>query len=389
MIVTEFLLKTFVPNYSDVKNDTVRKKSGSLSSIVGVFCNVILFTTKLVIGLLSNSVSITSDGFNNLSDCLSCIITFIGYHLAGKPADKEHPFGHGRFEYLTSLLVGCLIMLFGLSFLKTSFLKIFDHEEINISLLMIIILTLSILIKFWMYLFNKKLANIYSNSTMYATSQDSLSDCLTTFITLIGSIASLFTTLPIDGIIGMLVSLLIIKSAISIIKDTIDTLLGKPADKETINEVLSIVLAHKEILGVHDLIVHNYGPNHMLASLHAEVDSKMDIMIAHESIDYIEKELMEKLHIMTTIHLDPIETDNEQLTQYKEILTKILKEIDPNLSFHDLRMVNGQNNINLIFDILLDDKFDRDTKELKKQIDDKLQLTDPRLHTIITFDTQF
>lgn len=387
--MTNFLLKTFIKDYTNTKDDNVRKKSGFLSSIVGIICNIILFTIKFIIGTIANSVSIISDAFNNLSDCLSCIITLIGYNLAGKPADKEHPFGYGRVEYFSSLLIGCLIIIVGLEFLKTSCLKIFNYEKVTISSYTIFVLIFSILLKLWMFIFNKKLAAIYNNSAMQATSYDSLSDSITTSVTLVGALISLFTDFPIDGIIGLFVSLLILKTAISIIKDTIDTLLGKPADKETIKEVLDIVLSYPEVLGVHDLIIHNYGPNHMLASLHAEIDSKMNIMVAHEAIDKIEKEIDNKLHIMTTIHLDPIETDNEQLNYYQSIVKNVLNEIDDNLSFHDFRMVNGQNNINLIFDILLSDKYNRDKNKLKTQIDEKLQKIDPRLHTIITFDNQF
>lgn len=387
--MTNFLLKAFIKDYTNTKDDNVRKKSGFLSSIVGIICNIILFTIKFIIGTIADSVSIISDAFNNLSDCLSCIITLIGYNLAGKPADKDHPFGYGRVEYFSSLLIGCLIIIVGLEFLKTSCLKIFNYEKVTISSYTIFVLIFSILLKLWMFIFNKKLAAIYNNSAMQATSYDSLSDSITTSVTLVGALISLFTDFPIDGIIGLFVSLLILKTAISIIKDTIDTLLGKPADKETIKEVLDIVLSYPEVLGVHDLIIHNYGPNHMLASLHAEIDSKMNIMVAHEAIDKIEKEIDNKIHIMTTIHLDPIETDNEQLKYYQSIVKNVLNEIDDNLSFHDFRMVNGQNNINLIFDILLSDKYNRDKNKLKKQIDEKLQKIDPRLHTIITFDNQF
>ncbi|MDO4377617.1 MAG: cation diffusion facilitator family transporter [Erysipelotrichia bacterium] len=387
--MTHFLLKTFIKNYNDTKDNTVRKKCGFLSSIIGIICNILLFIVKFIIGTISASVAIISDAFNNLSDCLSCIVTLIAYNLAEKPADKEHPFGYGRVEYFSSLLIGCLIIIVGWEFLKTSWSKIFHYQQVQVSIYTIIALIFSILLKLWLFVFNKKLATIYNNSTMAATAYDSLSDSITTSVTLVGTIISLFTSFPVDGIIGILVSLLIIKTAVSIIKDTIDTLLGKPADKETVQEVLNIVLSYPEILGVHDLIIHNYGPNHMLASLHAEINSKMNIMIAHEIIDKIEKELNDKLHIMTTIHLDPIETDNEQLNRYKEIVEKVLKEIDPSLSFHDFRMVNGQNNINLIFDILLTDNYNRCKGQLKTQIDQKLQQIDPRLHTVITFDNQF
>ena len=233
------------------------------------------------------------------------------------------------------------------------------------------------------------MSTIFNNQAMMATSYDSLSDAMTTSITLIGSIISLFTSFPIDGVIGLIVSGLIIKTAISIIKDTLDELLGKPADKETTQQLLDIVMSHQGILGVHDLMIHNYGPNNMIASLHAEVDAKQNVLEAHDTIDNIEKEIFEKMKIMTTIHLDPIETDNIQLNQYKKIVSKVLNEIDPELSFHDFRMVVGQTHTNLIFDVIISDKYRDKNQMLKEKIDEQLKLIDNKLETVITFDSQF
>ncbi|MGN1399703.1 MAG: cation diffusion facilitator family transporter [Erysipelotrichaceae bacterium] len=387
--MTNFILKTFLKNYNDPKDNTTRKKAGFISSIVGIICNIVLFCSKFLIGTIANSVAIISDAFNNLTDCLSCIITMFGYNLASKPADKEHPFGHGRMEYFTSLIIAVFIIIVGLEFFKTSLSRIISREEINVSGFTITVLVLSILLKFWMFLFNKKMSVIFNNQTMLATSYDSLSDVMTTSITLVGSIISLFTDFPIDGIVGLIVSGLIIKTAISIIKDTLDELLGKPADKETTEELLSIVLAHPGILGVHDLIIHNYGPNNMLASLHAEVDAKQNILQAHDTIDNIEKEIFEKMKITTTIHLDPIETDNQQLNHYKQIVEKTLKEIDEELSFHDFRMVVGPTHTNLIFDVVITDKYRNKNQQLKEKIDEQLKLIDSKLETVITFDSQY
>ena len=312
-----------------------------------------------------------------------------GYNLASKPADKEHPFGHGRMEYFTSLIIAVFIIIVGFEFFKTSLSRIFNKEDIDVTYFTIIVLVLSILLKFWMYLFNKKMSTIFNNQAMMATSYDSLSDAMTTSITLIGSIISLFTSFPIDGVIGLIVSGLIIKTAISIIKDTLDELLGKPADKETTQQLLDIVMSHQGILGVHDLMIHNYGPNNMIASLHAEVDAKQNVLEAHDTIDNIEKEIFEKMKIMTTIHLDPIETDNIQLNQYKTIVSKVLNEIDPELSFHDFRMVVGQTHTNLIFDVIISDKYRDKNQMLKEKIDEQLKLIDNKLETVITFDSQF
>ncbi len=387
--MTNFILKTFMKDYSDNKDSATRKKAGFLSSTVGIVCNIILFVSKFIIGTIANSVAIISDAFNNLTDCLSCIITMFGYNLASKPADKEHPFGHGRMEYFTSLIIAVFIIIVGFEFFKTSLSRIFNKEDIDVTYFTIIVLVLSILLKFWMYLFNKKMSTIFNNQAMMATSYDSLSDAMTTSITLIGSIISLFTDFPIDGVIGLIVSGLIIKTAISIIKDTLDELLGKPADKETTQQLLDIVMSHQGILGVHDLMIHNYGPNNMIASLHAEVDAKQNVLEAHDTIDNIEKEIFEKMKIMTTIHLDPIETDNIQLNQYKTIVSKVLNEIDPELSFHDFRMVVGQTHTNLIFDVIISDKYRDKNQMLKEKIDEQLKLIDNKLETVITFDSQF
>lgn len=387
--MTNFILKTFMKDYSDNKDSATRKKAGFLSSTVGIVCNIILFVSKFIIGTIANSVAIISDAFNNLTDCLSCIITMFGYNLASKPADKEHPFGHGRMEYFTSLIIAVFIIIVGFEFFKTSLSRILNKEDIDVTYFTIIVLVLSILLKFWMYLFNKKMSTIFNNQAMMATSYDSLSDAMTTSITLIGSIISLFTSFPIDGVIGLIVSGLIIKTAISIIKDTLDELLGKPADKETTQQLLDIVMSHQGILGVHDLMIHNYGPNNMIASLHAEVDAKQNVLEAHDTIDNIEKEIFEKMKIMTTIHLDPIETDNIQLNQYKTIVSKVLNEIDPELSFHDFRMVVGQTHTNLIFDVIINDKYRDKNQMLKEKIDEQLKLIDNKLETVITFDSQF
>ena len=387
--MTNFILKTFMKDYSDNKDSATRKKAGFLSSTVGIVCNIILFVSKFIIGTIANSVAIISDAFNNLTDCLSCIITMFGYNLASKPADKEHPFGHGRMEYFTSLIIAVFIIIVGFEFFKTSLSRIFNKEEMDVTYFTIIVLVLSILLKFWMYLFNKKMSTIFNNQAMMATSYDSLSDAMTTSITLIGSIISLFTDFPIDGVIGLIVSGLIIKTAISIIKDTLDELLGKPADKETTQQLLDIVMSHQGILGVHDLMIHNYGPNNMIASLHSEVDAKQNVLEAHDTIDNIEKEIFEKMKIMTTIHLDPIETDNIQLNQYKTIVSKVLNEIDPELSFHDFRMVVGQTHTNLIFDVIISDKYRDKNQMLKEKIDEQLKLIDNKLETVITFDSQF
>lgn len=387
--MTEFLLNKFVKNNDDVKNSEVREKVGTLSSFTGIFCNILLFALKFVMGTISNSVAVISDAFNNLSDCLSCIITFASYKLAAKPADKDHPFGHGRIEYLSSIVIAVIIALVGFEFLKTSVDKIIHPEKVIFKVVTVASLVASVLVKLWMSAFNKKLGTKYNSLSMIATSQDSLSDSITTSVTLIGIFASLFTDLPVDGIIGCLVSVLILKAAYGIIKDTVDVLLGQPADEETVQSIMEIVNSRDEVLGVHDLIVHNYGPGKIMCSLHAEVDSQADIMETHEVIDDIELELYEKLHIMTTIHMDPLDTKNEQLNEYRQKVKEILNEIEPELSMHDFRMVPGEGHTNLIFDIVINDHYRNKTSQLKNELDTKLNQYNDKLRTVINFDTQF
>ncbi len=383
------LVNRFVKNPDDVKNPQVRQQAGTLSSFVGIFCNIILFIGKFLMGTLANSISIVSDSFNNLSDCLSCLITLASYKLAAKPADKDHPFGHGRIEYLSSLLIAFIIGLVGFEFLTTSFDKILNPEALVFNWATVITLVFAIVVKMWMGKFNQTLGKRYDSVTMTATSQDSFNDCITTAVTLVRLVASLFTDLPIDGIIGCLVSFIILKGAYEIIRDTTDILLGKPADEETVEEIKEVVLSHPQILGIHDLIVHNYGPGKMMATLHAEIDGDSNIMEAHEIIDDIERDLYENLQIIATIHMDPLDLHNPALNEYKEFVTSVLQEIDGELSMHDFRMVPGQGHTNIVFDILITDKYRDKTAQLKQQIDQKVKRVYPQLETVITFDNQY
>ncbi len=387
--MAEFLLKTFVKNYQETENTEVRKNVGFLSSITGIICNIFLFITKYIMGTFSNSIAIISDAFNNLSDCLSCIITFVSYKLAAQPADRDHPFGHGRIEYLSSLIIAVIIMLVGFSFLKTSFGKILHPGVITFSFITVISQLISIIVKIWMSSFNKHLAAKYNSSIMLATSKDSLNDSYITLVTLSSLFLSLVTTLPVDGIIGCLVSILILKTGYEIIKDTVDTLIGTKADEEVVQAITDLVLSYDDIIGIHDLIVHNYGPGKLICSLHAEVDSRREMLEVHDTIDLIEKQLYEKLNIMASIHMDPIEVDNPLVNHYKEMVGDIIKEIDPLLSFHDFRIVTGPTHTNLIFDLVIPHEYQNSTKELKNKIDTKIKLKDENLFTVISFDTEF
>ena len=387
--MTDILVKLFIKNYEDVNDTKVREQYGTLSSIVGMACNIGLFIVKFIMGTISNSVAVTSDAFNNLSDCMSCIVTLASYKLAAQPADKDHPFGHGRIEYLSSLVVATLILLVGFEFLKTSFSKLLNPEPVVFKTIVIASLLASVVVKLWMGAFNRKLGNKINNSVMIATATDSTSDAVITLVTTISLVASLFTDLPVDGVMGIVVSILILKAGYGIIKDTVDTLIGKPADKEIVDEMLKLVYDYDVVLGVHDLIVHNYGPGKMIASLHAEVSCEEDILKAHDQIDLIEKELYERLHIMTVIHMDPIETNNEVLNELKSVCVGILKEIHSELSLHDFRMVSGDTHTNLIFDVLVPYSVNMKNKDIKDKLDDLLHKDYPNYYTVITFDNDF
>ena len=387
--MTDLLIRIFIKDPDNFTNEKVRGQYGTLSSITGICCNIILFLIKFMMGTLSNSVAIVSDAFNNLSDCFSCLITLAGYKLASQPADKDHPFGHGRLEYLSSLVIAVIIVFVGLEFLKTSVDKLLNPEPVVFRWIAVFALSASIALKVWMYFFNTKLGKKIGSSTMLATATDSLSDSITTAVTLISLFSALITDFPVDGIIGILVSFLILKAAWEIMKDTVDTLLGKPADEKTVQDMMDIIYSFDEILGVHDLIVHNYGPGKMMASLHAEVSSDQDILVAHDKIDLIEKKIYEDLHIMTVIHMDPIETNNEVLNRNQDLIRTILDGIDENLSMHDFRMVSGDSHTNLIFDIVVPYGFKLSNNQIKKEIDKQLHENNPNLYTVITFDTKY
>lgn len=351
--MTDLLVKLFIKDYKNVKDGKVRKQYGFCSGIVGIFCNVLLFGLKLTMGLLSGSVSIVSDAMNNLSDAGNCVISLLGYKLAAKPADKNHPFGHGRMEYLFSLIVASLILMVGVELLKTSVTKILHPDVIHFSWVVLGALILSILMKFWMFLFNRNLGKRIDSSVMIATSKDSLTDVIATTATVIALVASLFTTLPVDGVMGCVVSCFILLAGIGIIRDTVAELLGQPADRETVEALIGIVMADPHVSGVHDIMIHSYGPGNSFGSLHAEVDGHGDMMEIHDAIDVLEYLVYEQTGVILTIHMDPILKDIPQYEELRELIRDTLHGIDEYLSFHDFRVVPGPTHTNVLFDVVL------------------------------------
>lgn len=385
----EFLVKKFIKNYEQIDDSKVREQYGVLSSIVGIFCNIILFVLKFIIGTMANSIAIISDGFNNLSDCASCIVTLFGYKMAAKPADKDHPFGHGRMEYLTSLVIAVVILFVGVELLKGSWAKIWQPEQVEFSVVAVCSVVISVLIKVWMGFFNRNLGKKINSTVMLATSKDSFNDVLATSATLIALVAALFTDAPIDGIIGIVVSVFILISGYGIIKETVDQLLGQPADPKLVNDIKNMVEETDVAIGMHDLIIHSYGPGKLIGSVHVEVDGKGDIMEIHDAIDELERNIYDELNVMITIHMDPVETDNEEINKCKALLEKILCEIDSNLSMHDFRIVSGPSHTNLIFDIVLPYECKLSEKFIKEEIDRRLKNCDKVYYTVITFDKNF
>lgn len=387
--MTQLLVKHFVKDSENTGDIQVRERYGTLSSIVGIFCNILLFLLKYIMGTLSNSIAIVSDAFNNLSDSASCIVTLMGYKIAAKPADKDHPFGHGRMEYLTSLIIATVIIVMGVELMKSSVSKIISPEQVEFRAVVLISLILSVAVKLWLSHFNTVLGKKINSSVMLATAKDSKNDVVATAITIVSLICSLFTDLPVDGFIGIIVSLFVLKAGIEIIRDTVDELLGKPADAEITRQICNIVCCDKRIIGIHDLIIHNYGPGNMFGSCHAEVRSDEDFIAAHDLIDRIEHEIHSKLKISMSIHMDPIEVDNEQINHCKAVVSGILREISPRLSFHDFRAVTGDTHTNLIFDIVVPFDIKLSNSEIKKQIDNALADEPVKYYTVITFDREY
>ncbi|NCB32977.1 MAG: cation transporter [Erysipelotrichia bacterium] len=388
--MTNWLINHFVHNNDQITNDKVRYSYGRLSSLAGIVCNIILFLLKFTIGILTASISITSDAFNNLSDCMSCLVTLFGYKLAAKPADKEHPFGHGRMEYVVSFIVAVIIFIVAFELFRSSLDKIIHPEAIRFNLILFIILLSSILIKLWMSSFNMTIGKRINNIAMIATAQDSRNDVIATSVTLVALLLSkMFSNIPFDGIGGIIVSCFVLYSGIGISKDIIDKLLGSPASSELVNSIKNQILSHPEVQGVHDMVINDYGPGMQIGSAHAEIDCHMDILKAHDVIDQAEREINEKLHVIMTLHLDPVDYSDPQTAAYREEMLRILNEIDPQLSMHDFRVVPGVSHTNLVFDILIPYDCSLTREIIQPKIDDALSNNATTLYTVINFDHAF
>jgi len=373
-------------NYTDPK---VRVQYGVLSGVFGFFLNIVLFIGKIIVGTVCGSISMTADAFNNLTDAGSSVVTFIGFRLASKPTDREHPFGHGRMEYVAGLTVAILILTVGLELAKSSVEGIINPVGIDFSYVAVGVLCASILVKLYMFLYNRAVARKIDSAAMKAVASDSISDCLATFTVLLSLLANKFFGWQIDAICGLLVAFFIFLNGFKSAKETIGLLLGTAPDKELVDEVIATVKAHSEVIGVHDLMVHNYGPGRQFISLHAEVDSRSDIIAVHDTIDNIERELEKKYKCIAVIHMDPVLVGDEKTDRLKETVTKIVTDIDERYSIHDFRIVDGATHTNLIFDVLIPQDCKTDFVLLKKEIKRRVKEISPDYNVVCQIEKSF
>lgn len=367
------LSKIFIKNRKAYHDPAVRRSYGVLCGGFGIFLNILLFAAKFIAGTIASSVSVVADAFNNLSDAGSSIVSLIGFKLSGQKPDPEHPYGHGRLEYISGLIIAMIIILMGFELMLSSVKKIITPEAVEFSWLSIGILIASILVKAYMFFYNRSIAKKIDSVTMKATAQDSLTDCIATFAALAAIIAGRIWNVKIDGWCGALVSMFVLYSGFSAAKDTISPLLGQPPEKELVDDIESTVMAHDQILGIHDLMVHDYGPGRMMMSLHAEVPSDGSVLELHDLIDNIERELKEKFHCEAVVHMDPIETHDQKTAELKEKTEKILKEIDPEIKMHDFRIVTGPTHTNVIFDAVVPFNYKLSDSDLKRRISDSIK----------------
>ena len=378
-----FLSKIFIRDAKQYRNPEVHRMYGIVCSIFGIFLNVVLFVTKLLAGLATGSVAIMADAFNNLSDAGSSLITLVGFHFAGMQPDKEHPFGHGRIEYIAGFLVAVFIILMGAELVQGSVRKILHPEQIAVSRTAVFILLISIAVKLYMAYYNYQIGKKIDSAAMRATAADSLSDAVATTVVLIAMVVMAVTDINIDGFCGIVVSAFVLFAGYRAAKETISPLLGSKPDPGFIHKIYEIVMAHDMIVGIHDVIVHDYGPGRIMISLHAEVPGKEDVFLLHDLIDTIEAELDTELHCESVIHMDPVESDNDAVMAMKEKVEELVTEIDACISIHDFRMVKADTHTNLIFDVLIPQEFYMTEAEIKTEIQKRIWEKYPRHHTVI------
>lgn len=380
-----FLVRRFIKNYQDTKDANVRTSIGKLSGIVGIFSNLFLFVIKFVIGTIVHSVSIQADGVNNLTDAGSNIISILSFHLANKPADKDHPFGHERTETIASLFVGILILVLGFETAKESISKVIHPGSIDFRIASVIILLISIIVKFWMYAYNKKLSKTYDSSLLEATALDSISDVCGTTAVLVSTLLSPVLHFNLDGYMGMVVSGIILYGAYGLLRDMINSLIGEAPDPELVHNIVDMIMAHPAILGVHDMMLHNYGPNKIFASAHVEVDSSKDIFETHDHIDNIEREVKENMNIDLVLHMDPVKVNDLETELYRAKVVEAIHQIDPKWGFHDFRIVSGPTHVNLVFDLVIPFEEKYTQEEIEEMLLKHIE-SDKKIYLVLTID---
>lgn len=388
--MTELLVKLFVKDSERTDNAKVRTEYGLLASSVGILCNVLLFFIKLTIGLIINSISITADAVNNLSDAASSVISFIGVKLAGRPADKEHPFGHGRLEYISALVVAFLILVVGFSLLMDSVKKIINPEPVGFSWAMTIILVISVTLKIWLSMFNKVLGNKINSTVMKATSADARNDVIVTSATIISVVVGKYTGWTVDGLMGVFVSVFVLFSGFNIAKDTLVPLLGEAIDKEAYEKITKMVESYEGIIGSHDLILHNYGPSCVMATIHAEVSSDSNIAEVHDIVDKIERDILRDMGISIVIHVDPIELNDGHTLERRALVESVICDLEPDGTIHDFHVVYVENTINLIFDLVIPYSYkEKDQQELVLKITDTISQVNENYQCVITIENSY
>ncbi len=386
---SNFLIKNFIKDNSNITDSTVRSSYGNLAGVVGIIINIILFIIKVSVALLSGSVAIMADAFNNLSDAASSIVTIIGFKMANKPADAEHPFGHGRIEYISALIVAFMVMVVGLQFIKSSFDRILNPEPVIFELIPFILILVSIFFKLWLAKFNKVIGEKINSSALKAAGTDALGDVFTSSTVVLSFLLAKFTTFPLDGYIGIIVAGAIVYAGFSLVKETLSPLLGEPPDPVMVSNISDMVMSYDNIIGIHDLVIHNYGPGRTMASIHAEIPSTVNIMDIHHIIDTAEREISEKLNVYLVIHMDPVCLDNDEIVEARDFVEKILKTYPMIKSFHDFRIIGEHADKNILFDIVVDptsiSSIDA-KKNIALSIQDDVRKTFPGYSCIITVD---
>ena len=385
----KLLAKIFIKDSQNTADSKVRVAYGYLCGAVGIALNILLFAGKIIAGTISGSVAVTADAFNNLSDAGSSIISLIGFRLASQKPDPHHPFGHGRFEYIASLIISIIIVLMGFELGKSSFEKIVAPQAVEYSAVTFAVLGVSVLVKLYMFFYNNSVGKKIDSATMRATAMDSISDAVSTGAVLISAVIAMFTNLALDGWMGLVVAAFIMVTVFKSAKETIDSLLGTPPSPEFVKQIEDMALQYDDIIGVHDMIVHNYGPGRTFVSLHAEVPSDGDIVAIHDTVDNAEREIAKELGCLVTIHMDPVDVHDEHTAQLRENVSEIIKQINPDITFHDFRVVSGPTHTNLIFDIVSPMDCGLSDQELADTIADKIHQCNESYFAVINVDKDF